>query len=106
MTDKDGIPPSVVISSASTHDVNLVTDVVDNAAIARKRIRRKGRRIQHLCLDKGYKSVHEEQELIKRGYVLHIPHKKKKKAVKDDREYEQTKQPCLHIKNTLPRDGL
>ena len=33
---------------------------------------------QHLCLDKGYKSAQEEQELIKRGYVLHIPIKKKK----------------------------
>ena len=89
LTDKNGIPLSVVISSASTHDINLVTDVVDNAVIARKRIRRKGRGIQHLCLDKGYKSVHEEQELIKRGYVLHIPHKKKKKAEKDDGEYER-----------------
>ena len=90
LTDKDGIPLSAVISSASTHDVNLVTDVVDNVVIARKRIRGKGRGIQHLCLDKGYKSAQEEQELIKRGYVLHIPHKKKKKVVKDDREYEQT----------------
>ena len=89
LTDKNGIPLSVVISSASTHDINLVTDVVDNAVIARKRIRRKGGGIQHLCLDKGYKSVHEEQELIKRGYVLHIPHKKKKKAEKDDGEYER-----------------
>ena len=90
LTDKNGIPLSAVISSASTHDINLVTDVVDNAVIARKRIRGKGRGIQHLCLDKGYKSAQEEQELIKRGYVLHIPHKKKKKVVKDDREYEQT----------------
>ena len=30
-------------------------------------------------MDKGYKSAQEEQELIKRGYVLHIPIKKKKK---------------------------
>ncbi|CAN5663027.1 hypothetical protein BH23THE1_BH23THE1_26570 [soil metagenome] len=35
--------------------------------------------MQHLCLDKGYKSAQEEQELIKRGYILHIPIKKKKK---------------------------
>jgi transposase len=33
-------------------------------------------------LDKGYKSAQEEQELIKRGYVLHIPIKNRKK--KDD----------------------
>ena len=30
-------------------------------------------------LDKAYISEQEEQELIKRGYVLHIPIKKKKK---------------------------
>ena len=103
LTDKNGIPLSVVISSASTHDINLVTDVVDNAVIARKRIRRKGRGIQHLCLDKGYKSVHEEQELIKRGYALHIPHKKKKKAVKDDGEYEQTTAMSSHKKYSPKR---
>ena len=31
LTDKKGIPLSVVISSASTHDIKLVTDVVDNS---------------------------------------------------------------------------
>ena len=30
LTDKKGIPISVVISSAGTHDIKLVTDVVDN----------------------------------------------------------------------------
>jgi transposase len=39
----------------------------------------KRRQQQHLCLDKGYKSAEQEQELIKRGYMLHIPIKKKKK---------------------------
>jgi transposase len=32
-------------------------------------------------LDKGYNSVQEEQELIKQGYLLHIPIKKKKKKM-------------------------
>ena len=63
LTDKKGIPLSTVISSASTHDINLVTDVVDSAIIRRRRER--GRRKQHLCLDKGYNSKQEEQELIK-----------------------------------------
>ena len=78
LTDKYGIPLSAVISSANTHDINLVTGVVDNAVISVKRIRGKGRGIQHLCLDKGYKSVQEEQESIKRGYALHIPQKRRK----------------------------
>ncbi len=58
--------------------------MVDNVVIRRpsSKYRNGKRRIggqQHLCLDKGYNSEHEEQELIKRGYVLHIPIKKKKK---------------------------
>ncbi len=79
---------SVVISSASTHDIKLVTDVVDNAVIkrpppsyktkTRRRGRRRGINLQHLCLDKAYNSEPEEQELIKRGYVLHIPPKRKR----------------------------
>ena len=64
--------------------------MVDNVVIRRRpsskyknrKIRR--RRQQHLCLDKGYNSEQEEQELIKRGYVLHIPIKKKKKESKTD----------------------
>jgi transposase len=34
-------------------------------------------------LDKGYNSAEEEQELIKRGYVLHIPYKKKRGEEED-----------------------
>ncbi len=83
LTDKNGIPLSVVISSANAHDIKLVTDVVDNIVIKRpafktKKTGRRGRKLQHLCLDKAYNSEQEEQELIKRGYVLHIPQKRKR----------------------------
>jgi transposase len=94
LTDKKGIPLSAVISSASTHDIKLVTDVVDNTVIKRprsstsksRRGTKRRRLIQHLCLDKGYNSAEEEQKLIKRGYVLHIPIKKKKKKKGEDSE--------------------
>jgi transposase len=96
LTDKKGIPLSVVISPASTHDINLVTDVVDNTVSKRPQSksssskfgsgRRRRKRRQHLCLDKGYKSAQEEQELIKRGYVLHISIKKKKRKGKGEGE--------------------
>ena len=33
LTDKEGIPLSAVISSASTHDIKLVIDMVDNSVI-------------------------------------------------------------------------
>jgi hypothetical protein len=85
LTDKKGIPLSVVISSASTHDIKLVTDVIDNAVVKRsptahktKTGRRRERKLQYPCLDKAYNSEPEEQELIKRGYVLHVPPKRKR----------------------------
>ena len=84
LTDKKGIPISAIISSASTHDINLVTNVVDNRVIKRlssyktKKTGRRRRKLQHLCLDKAYNSKQEEQELVKRGYVLHIPNKRKR----------------------------
>ncbi len=94
LTDNEGIPLSAVISSANTHDIKLVTDVVDNAVIKKQTSSsssksKKGKRVlqQHLCLDKGYNSAQEEQELIKRGYVLHIPHKKRNG--KEEDEYEE-----------------
>jgi hypothetical protein len=92
LNDKKGIPLSDVVSSASTHDIKLVTEVVDKVIIKRpkslsksklKSRRRPRRRLQHLCLDKGYKSTEKEQELIKRGYVLHIPYKKKRGEEED-----------------------
>ena len=36
LTDKKGIPLSVVISTANTHDIKLVIDVVDNSVIKRR----------------------------------------------------------------------
>ncbi len=47
--------------------------------------RRKGLQ-QHLCLDKAYNSEPEEQELLKRGYVLHMPHKRKKGEAVDEQK--------------------
>ena len=35
LTDKQGIPLSAIISPASTHDIKLVTDVIDNSVIKR-----------------------------------------------------------------------
>jgi putative transposase len=89
LTDKKGIPLSVVISPANTHDIKQVTEVVDNTVIKRpkslsKSKNKRRQRLQHLCLDKGYNSAEEERELIKRDYILHMPIKKKKKKKGED----------------------
>ncbi len=97
LTDKKGIPQSVVVSSASSHDIKLVTDVVDNTVIRRPEsslvsaLTHKTRRgLQHLRLDKAYNSAQEEQELIKRGDVC-IYRGRKKKGEEDNKE-EKTKE--------------
>ena len=84
LTDKNGIPLSVVISSASTHDIKIVTDVLDNMIVKRSsssspstKCNSSGKRkLQHLCLDKAYNSKTVQQAIIKRGYVPHIPYKR------------------------------
>jgi transposase len=81
LTDKYGIPLSVAISSANTHDIKLVTDVMDNMIIKRSSPSAKcnssrKRKLQHLCLDKAYSFKTVKQAIIKRGYVPHIPFKR------------------------------
>jgi hypothetical protein len=91
LTDKEGIPLSVVMSSASNHDVKLVTDVVDSAVAKRhisslKTKTGRKRKLQHLCLDKAYSSKPEEQAIAKRGHAIHLPHKGKRGEVKKGKE--------------------
>ena len=90
LTDAKGITLSVVISSASTHDIKLVTDVMDNVIVKRssssstKRITSRKRKLQHLCLDKAYSSKTAKQEIISQGYVPHLPYKRKRGEVKKE----------------------
>src|SRR5690242_3937337 len=91
LTDKNGIPLSAIISSASTHDIKSVTDVIDNTVIKRKSsssyfVKKKRIRHYHLCLDRAYNSKPIENEIIKRGYVPHIPYKRKRGQPKQNVE--------------------
>jgi hypothetical protein len=90
--------------------------VVDNAVIHKRpppyktkttvRERRR-RKLQHLCLDKAYNSKPEEKELIKRGYVLHIPPKRKKemKQRKKNKRSRLQHNIAQIVKNILQKDG-
>jgi transposase len=106
LTDKKGIPLSVIITSANTHDIKAVTDVVDNAVVNHHHhhhhqppsptLTAKTKTIkQHLCLDRAYSSKVVEQEIIKRGYVPHIPHKRKRGKEKT-KDKEKTFQKRYH----------
>ena len=68
----------------------MVTDVIDNSIIKRtlsgkpKKGMRRRRRHHHLCLDRAYQYKSLEQEIIKRGYVPHIPYKRKRGQVRKE----------------------
>ena len=97
LTDKNGIPLSTVITSASTHDIKAVADVIDNSVINRPSnlsFTKKNKRIKynHLCLDKAYNSKPIENEIIRRGYVPHIPYKRKRGQRKEEIAYQHKHQ--------------
>jgi putative transposase len=82
LTDKDGIPLSAVITSANTHDVTVAIDTVDSIVIKRPSPLSKpkhNQKKQNLCLDKAYHSKEVEQEIIKRGYIPHIRHRREER---------------------------
>jgi transposase len=97
LTDKNGIPLSVIITSANSHDIKAITDVIDNAVLNRpsnvsftkKKTMRKHHQQQHLCLDRAYSSELLENEIIRRGYVPHIPYKRKRGQNKEDNTYQK-----------------
>jgi putative transposase len=94
LTDKKGIPLSIVISSANTHDIKAVTDVIDNTVLNRPSEssftkKRKRMMYYHLCLDRAYSSKSIKNEIIKRGYVPHIPYKRKRGQVKEAKTYQK-----------------
>ena len=92
LTDKNDIPLSAIISSASTHDIKLVTDVIDNLVIKqtfvsnkpKKGIKQRRWKHNHLCHDRAYQSKPIKQEIIKRGYAPHIPYKRKRGQKKEE----------------------
>ena len=97
LADKQGIPLSAIISPASTHDIKLVTNVIDNSVINRPSnlsFTKKNKRMKynHLCLDKAYNSKPIENEIIRRGYVPHIPYKRKRGQRKEEIAYQHKHQ--------------
>jgi IS5 family transposase len=62
LTDKKGIPLSAVVTSANTHDIKAVKDVIDNSVIKRHSLsvitKNKTRKhYQHLCLDREHTTL-------------------------------------------------
>ncbi len=66
LTDKNGIPLSIVITSANIHDVTVAIDTVDSIVIKRpsststSKLMYNQQKKQNLCLDKAYHSKEVE----------------------------------------------
>jgi putative transposase len=87
LADKKGIPLSVVITAANTHDMKAATETLDCIVTKRSHSKKKKQQ-QNLCLDKGYNYLEIEHEVVKRGYVPHIRHRgEEKKVVKKKRHH-------------------
>ena len=61
LTDQSGIPLSVTITGANTHDMKAATNTLDTMIVQRPLCK------QNLCLDKGYHFLEIEKEIIKRN---------------------------------------
>jgi SOS response regulatory protein OraA/RecX len=75
LADKKGVPLSVVITAANTHDMKAATDTLDCIVTKRpplnKKKQQQQQQQQNLCLDKGY-NYPEIKHVVKREYVPHI----------------------------------
>ena len=70
MTDGNGLPLSLAVAGANTHDIKLVADTLD--ALQTGRPSRKLR----LCMDKGYEAEWLEAYLKSRRYEPYIQSRK------------------------------
>ena len=70
MTDANGLPLSVVVAGANTHDIKLVVDTLDALQTGRP-----GRKLS-LCMDKGYEAEWLVSYLKSHCYEPHIQSRK------------------------------
>ncbi len=69
LTDGRGVPVSIVLSGANTHDVKLLEQTLDEVVIARPD---SGQLEQHLCADAGYRGARVEQQIREHDYTPHV----------------------------------
>jgi putative transposase len=69
LTEADGGPLAVVISSANVHDCKLLEATLDAIVVERPKPQDVE---QHLCLDKGYDNPTGQNTVDKHNYIRHI----------------------------------
>ena len=81
MTDGQGIPLSVVITAANTHDMKAAIRTLDNIVV-KTSTSKMYKEEQNLFLDKGYDFYEIENGVIKKGHLPHIRHKGEHSVIK------------------------
>jgi transposase len=82
MTDDNGLPLSLVIAAANTHDIKLVADTPDALQTGRP-----GQKIR-LCLDKGYEAGWLKTYLQSRRYKPHIQSRKEESDASKNTDFK------------------
>ena len=77
LTDQDGIPLSVIITSATTHDMKAVKDTLNNVIVQRPSCK------QNLCLDKAYDFSEIKRIYQKEIYPIYTSQRRRKRIDKD-----------------------
>jgi putative transposase len=77
LTDGQGIPLSVVITAANTHDMKAAIRTLNNIVVKRPSYKMYEEK-QNLYLDKGYDFPEIENGVIKKGYYPHVRHRDRK----------------------------
>ena len=81
LTDEKGLPLSVVLSGANTHDIKLLEETLDSIIISRPAV------TQNLCLDAGYTG--STQSVEKRQYTAHIrPRGEERKEIERNPDFK------------------
>ena len=85
LTDEKGLPLSVVLSGANTHDIKLLEETLDNSIMPRPAVSEG--QPQNLCLDAGYTG--STQSIEERQYTAHIrPRGEERKEIECDPNFK------------------
>ena len=101
LTDEKGLPLSVVLSGANTHDIKLLEATLDNIVISRPTVSEE--HPQNLCLDAGYTG--STQSVEERQYTAHIrPRGEERKEIERNPEFRRGKGWRIERKATVDVD--
>ena len=93
LTDGQGIPLSVVITSANTHDMKAAISVLDNIVVKRPSSKINKEK-QNLYLDIRCDFQDIVNDVIKKGYLSHIRHRRERLIIKGGKRHT-TKRRCI-----------